>query len=180
MTLADPRTALEELMTAVTALKLPLGIPWQGANAFDKVNIFDLQELTKAMEELFLYHNRIALIGLDSIDHENVVAGRTLRVMRSLSVTIIVADRRFSDRQKAMMGDGTTPGALYLEKLLVDGVAGELPSGAVMLPGTGRLIALENDKRKDETGRIIFAQDFDVALDWQAVSLSRIAKVSPA
>jgi hypothetical protein len=120
------------------------------------------------------------MIGLDSVDHENVVAGRTLRTMRSLSITIVIADRRFSDRQKAMLGDATTPGALLLEKLLVDGVAGELPSGAVVMPGAGRLVLIENEKRKDETGRIIFAQDFDVALDWQAVSLSRIAKVSPA
>jgi hypothetical protein len=78
-----------------------------------------------------------------------------------------------------MMGDATTPGALQLQKILVDGIAGELPSGAVVQPGTGRLISLENAERTEGTGRIIFAQDFEVALDWEAVRLSRVAKIAP-
>lgn len=180
MQLTDPRTALEELLTAVTELKLPLGVPWQGKPAFHTVRIFDLQDLAKAMEELFVYASRICLIGLDSVDHSSVVRGRTLQVERTLSVTLILADRRHADRQLAMLGDaGTTPGALCLQKLVVDGLAGELPGGAVVRPGTGRLVSLENEKRKDETGRILFAQDFTVNLDFDAVSLSRRAKVSP-
>ena len=180
MKLADPRIALNELAAAVAEMRLPLGVPWQGAAAFDKVNIFDLQDLSKAMEELFLYANRIALIGLDAVDHANEVTGRRLRTERTLAVTIVVADRRFSDRQKAMMGDASTPGALFLEKLLVDALAGELPGGAVVQPGAGRLVLLEHAQRDAGTGRIIFAQDFDVAIDFDAVTMSRGAKVAPA
>ena len=51
-------------------------------------------------------------------------------------------------------------------------------AGAILQPGTGRLISLENDKRKDETGRIIFAQDCKLALDWQNISLTRNAKTA--
>jgi len=177
MNLADPRTALNELVRVITAMQLPVDPFGAEKLAFDKVKIFDLQDLVKAMEELFLYANRIALIGLDSVDHANVVSGRTLKTQRSLSISVIVSDRRFSDRRKALMGDATTPGALLLGKLLVDTLS-ELPSGAVVLPGTGRLASLES--REDQTGRIVFAQDFEIATDWEAVSLSRIAKVAPA
>lgn len=183
MTLADPNLALAQLVTAVTALKLPAaydaGDPPVPVAAFSKVKIFDLQDLAKAMEELFLYDNRIALIGLDAVNHDHTISGRTLTVDRTLSVTIIMADRRYSDRQKAMVGDSTTPGALLLQKVLVDGIAGELPlAGVVCAPGAGRLVALENEKRKDETGRILFAQDFTLYTSYAAVSLSRIAKIA--
>ena len=145
---------------------------------FNKVKIFDLQDLMKAMEELFAYGNRIALIGLDAINYSNTVQGRTLIVEQSLSITVIIADRRFSDRQKALMGDSTTPGALLLQNVVVNGLAGELDSGAVCRPNTGRLTALELERRAAETGRIIFAQDFDVSLDWAAEKLSRRAKLA--
>lgn len=177
MTLANPSAALLEIVTALTALRLPVDPYGADVAAFDKIKIFDLQDLAKAMEELFLYSNRIALIGLDSVGHENLISGRTLKTARSLDVTVIMSDRRYSDRQKALMGDTTTPGALLLQKLVVDGVAGELPSGTIAQPGTGRLVALENEKRKDETGRILFAQDFTLNTSWAAESLTRAAKV---
>jgi hypothetical protein len=177
MTLADSRSALNDLVTALTALQLPS--PFTGA-AFEKVQIFDLQDLLAAMQELYAYGNRIALIGLDAIEHQCTVSGRSLKIDRSLSVTVLIADRRFNDRQKAMMGDNTTPGALYLQKLVVDAVAGELSGGWVAQPGTGRLVLLQDEKRKDETGRILFAQDLRIAVDWDAAKLSRAAKVAPS
>ena len=178
MTLADPRTALNEIVTKLTALQMPITFADPQVDAFDKVNIFDLQDLAKALEELFLYSNRIALVGLDGVSHSNRVSGRSLIVERSLDVTVLIADRRFSDRQKAMMGDATTPGAVLLQKVVVDDLAGELPSGAVVTPGQGRLISLEFEKRTNETGRILFAQDFRVAVDWAAASLTRKAKIA--
>lgn len=178
MTIADPRTALNELLTAVTALRLPAAVDPATPLAFEKVKIFDLGDLLVAMEELFIYGNRIALIGLSVIEHDTTIAGRDLRLSRALSVSIIISDRRFSDRQKAMMGDATTPGALLLQTLLVDALAGELPCGAVVEPGAGRLVLVENEKRKDLTGRLSLAQDFTVSTDWQHTRLSRTAKIS--
>lgn len=177
MQLADPRTALNELQAAIEGLRLPASFDQDMPLAFEKVKIFDLQDLRKAMEELFLYANRIALIGLDGIDHDAAVNGRTLVIERNLDVTIIVADRRYSDRQKALMGDSTTPGALFLQTLLVDALAGELNSGGVVMPGAGRLVSIEG--RENETGRIAFAQDLAIATDWDKASLSRGAKVAP-
>lgn len=180
VTLTDPRTALNEILAAVTAITLPASYDATEPAAFDKVKLFDLDDLAVAMEELFAYSNRIALIALDSIEHGRSVSGRNIRLERSLGLTIIVSDRRFSDRQKAMVGDAVTPGALYLQTLLVDALSGELASGAVVIPGTGRLVSVTNEKRVNETGRIAFTQDFQVHIAWDAVSLSRKAMVAPA
>lgn len=180
MNLADPRTALNNLVTAITAITLPAAY---GSDmvAFDKVKIFDLQDLGVAMEELFLYADRIALIGVDSIRHESSISGRTLEVNLSMSVTVVFSDRRFSDRQKALMGDSdTTPGTLQLQKILRDAISGELAGGAIAKPGDGRLLVIENEKRANETGRIAFAQDFNLSLGWDSASLSRAAKISAA
>lgn len=176
MILADPRIALNELVTQITALQLPASFG-EDVAAFDKVRVFDLQDLAKAFEELFVYANRVAFVALEGVTHQNTVTGRTLTTERSLNIKVLFSDRRFSDRQKALIGDDTTPGALLLEKLLVDHLAGELPSGAVVLPGSGQLIGLEFEKRTNETGRIIFGQDFTIATDWTASSLTRKAKV---
>lgn len=180
MDLADPRDALNDLQTAIAAVLLPASFDPATPAAFDKVAVFDLQNLAVAMEELFAYSNRIALIALDAVDHNSSVLGRTLRVAQSLSITILFSDRRYSDRQKALMGDSTTPGALFLQTLLVNAVTGELPNGGVVQPRAGRLVALENADRTNETGRIVFAQDFDVATSWDAISSSRNARLAAA
>lgn len=179
--LADPRDALNEILAVVAAITLPASYDATEPAAFDKVKIFDLDDLKTAFEELFAYSNRVAFIALDEIQHGNRVSPGHLTTERSLGVTTIISDRRFSDRQKAMMGDATTPGALYLQKLLVDALAGMLTSGCVVVPQTGRLISLVDEKRKNETGRIAFTQDFDVYIDWASTSFNqRKAKIAPA
>jgi len=180
MDLANASTSLSDLAAAITALKLPLTFGDPAVAAFDKVKIFDLQDLAVAMEELFAFSNRIAIIALDGVDHETEVGGNSLKIKRSLTLTIIMADRRYSDRQKALTGDATTPGVLLLQKLLVDAVSGKLSAGAVAQPGPGRLVAIEHEKRPNETGRIVFAQDFSVSLAWDAVSLARDARIAAA
>lgn len=181
MSLTDPRIVIEEMVAKVTGVKLPVAFGEPAVSAFDKVKVFDLQDLAKALEELFLVSSRVALIGLNSVSHSHEVRGRSLMISRSLAVTVILSDRHYSDRQKAMMGSepgvNGTPGALLLAKLVVDAVAGELPSGAVVTAGDGRLAALEHAERKNQTGRIIFAQDFEVSVGSETMALSRKAVV---
>lgn len=180
MNLPDPRTAVNELVTKLTALKLPASYDATEPAAFDKVKIFDLQDLAKALEELFIISNRVCLVGLDAVNDITSVQGRNLIVERSISVALIMSDRRYSDRQKAMMGDVTTPGAIYLETLVVNGLAGELTSGSIAEPGDGRLLGLEAANRDNQTGRIVFVKNLTITLGWDSVSLSRKAKVAPA
>lgn len=180
MTLVDPRTSINEVLAIVTALTLPLSFADPAQKAFEKVKIFDLEELNTALQELFVVHNRVAFIGIDAIFQSSSIAGRKLEVSRALGLTIIASDRRFSDRQRALMGDTTTPGALLLQTLLVEALSCGLPSGAVCQPEDGRLVKLQSKERDDGTGRIIFAQDFTVNFDWINVPLDRGAILTSA
>lgn len=178
MDLADIRTSLTDIAAAVSAITLPPAYGDPAVAAFDKVKIFDLQDLAVAMEELFAYADRIAIIALDGINHDSEVGGNSLKLKRSATVTILCADRRYSDRQKALMGDSATPGALQLQKLLVDALAGRLSGGSVAVPAAGRLALVEHDQRRNDPGRIVFAQDFEISAGWESVSLGRDARIA--
>jgi hypothetical protein len=177
MDLLNPKSVIELLESKLTALQLPESFGSE-VKAFEKVKVFDLQDVQKAFEELFLYGNRIAILAVDVVRHQNEISGRNLNVTRTMDAIVLFTDRRYADRVLALMGDDQKPGILLLEKLLVDELTGELSNGAVVLPGTGELVALQDDKRKDLTGRIIFSQPFNITLDFETVPLSRKARIA--
>lgn len=165
--LVDPRNILNTLQTAVTALKVD-----ESTNLFDEVKVYDFEDLGKAIEELFLFKHRIAVLLLEDAPHESNILGRVLFVRRIVNLTILLADRNWSNRQVAMMGNEETPGAIQLAHLLVEGLAGEQSGGIIVAPGQGDLMAIE---RNNAPGRIAWRQEFRVAAGTTKRNLSRNA-----
>ncbi|HMP82618.1 MAG TPA: hypothetical protein PKA41_07965 [Verrucomicrobiota bacterium] len=174
------RTALIELEAAVAALKFSedAGPAFAGKPVFERVHIFDLRDLVKALEELFTLANRVAFLALDRIDYSTAGGSGRTSISGEINCVVLFSDRRYSDRIKAMMGDATTPGALRIQDELALHLPRELACGATLLPGTARPIGLENEQRADLTGRILFAFDLSVATGRDDATLSRRARLN--
>lgn len=175
MELLDPRIPVRELVTLLEDLELPVAFGADVA-AFAAVEVFDLTDIKKAFDELLVYEDRAAFVILEKIEHSNEANGGNLTIGRALQVTVAFTDRRYVDRIKAMMGDDTPapdaiPGCLLIQTLMVDAMAGKMPTcNCMLLPGLGHLTQLQGADRSNDTGRIIFLQEFDITLGSETVS----------
>jgi hypothetical protein len=178
MALIDPRTIVTAFLTGLAAVKLPVAFGADVA-AFQKVKAYDLEDLLKALEDLLIFKDRAALVLFEQCEHENRVDGRVMKVKRDVRVSVLIADRDWGNRQKALMGEdpaeGATPGALLLGNLCVEAMIGE-NAGMIIEAETGEIFALSGKKRENAAGRIAWRQEFKVTAGMLSVDLSRRAR----
>jgi hypothetical protein len=161
------KDVLTTLKTKLAALQwTPTGGPAEAA--FHHVEIFDMSDLVVALQELLaLEGHRVCLIVHDSESFENEVKGRDLHCRQSRQVRLVLADRHWTERQAAMLGDTatpqTTPGALKLKDITLPAVCGLLQDGIRCEPGSGELALLQSSDRADLAGRIVYFQDLTLA-----------------
>jgi hypothetical protein len=131
----DTRTAtrdvLLQLRTVLAALQWT-NPPSGGAQvAFGNVQIFDMTDLGKALNELLMMDSdRVCLVVLDRERWVNETRGWNLHCQQVRDVTLVFADRHWADRQKALLGDYAAtppnPGALTLMNIAVAAVCGRV------------------------------------------------------
>lgn len=124
--------------------------------AFQKVAMFDMSNLLVALQELVTYTSRVCLIVHDTEQFENEKKGTQLHVRQRRNITLLIADRHFANRQKAMFGDGTTPGVLALKDAVLNNVLGLLAPGIYCQPIHGEQMVLEQKVRDQLQGRVAF------------------------
>ncbi len=169
------RSILQAFEDSVTAIKLPAEV-FDSATAFQAVKQYDLQgELRKALEDLLVFKDRVAFILLDQVTYDNQRDGRVLTTARTVSVTVLCADRNWGNRQIALKGNAATPGVQLLQELLIDALFGELIEGTSVEPNLGQLFALMGKERDNNSGRLAWSQEFTVRAGTSKRQLSRLA-----
>lgn len=138
------------------------GLDFYQAAAFGKVEIFDMTDLGRALNELLmLQHDRVCLIVLATEQWRDELRGRHLHCQQVRNVTLVMADRHWADRQKALMGDYVasppSPGALTLKDITLPHVCGLLMPGIRCEPDEGDPGGISRER--EVHGRTVFFQN---------------------
>jgi hypothetical protein len=115
-----------------------------GAPAFGTVELYDMS----------------ALVVLETVDHENKLEGLRFTIKRSFKITLILANRFYTTRRAAMMGEGATPGLLTLGELAVKEISGK-SADYYIAPETGEMFALGSSEA-NHPDRLAFRQPFTI------------------
>lgn len=169
MSATTNRRGTGEIVNAIVALVSALVMPGQDdpdVKAFEKVVLFDTQDLAEAFQFLTLVEQRVCLVvPLDEQFEESLpaIGGVALKYLwkRRLPVVVICSDRVLGDRTAAWWGSDSEEGAYALAESVLPAVTGQLlPNQAGPAGGSGVLCApksiskaLVKSDDKDLTGR---------------------------
>lgn len=190
--------AFKPTITVLNVLKARLEAlqwtpPGEGAEpepAFERVELFDMSDLEAALRELLVFKGRCCFIILDSERFDNSTEGQKLLSRQVRTVVLMIADRNYAKRQKAMVGDSSTPGVLVLKDLVLNGeanapeksVLGLMKSGAenlgvVAVPVSGSFVGLRDEGRDNLPGRLAWSIDLELRGGWFEVRMANLAPV---
>lgn len=162
MALLSPATLLSELKTAITAAVVPAGLTDAGDPIFEAeaVGIFEMDDFGEALERLLLTQDRVCVIVLESMPLPATVEGNEAAIRQQATLSLMFADRNWSNRAEAILGGAENPGVLGLISGVVESACGTLASGWTVLPGDepGRLILLTGAEGDDHYSRAVFRQ----------------------
>jgi hypothetical protein len=136
---------------------------------FDRVALFDSEDLVEAFRFLLISEQRVCVIVPLDEHLEAPIDGLKLVVKRVLPVAILVSDRVLGDRSASLWGDGQGEfGASALMELVLPAVTGLLianPNGVVALP---RMISVMNVKEsgKNLATRMTMLLELDCRGGW--------------
>lgn len=115
--------------------------------AFERVEVGDVTDLKEVMGRLIINQSRICVLIYSGDDFSADRRGTDLHVTARHTVVCLIADRVLGDRVEAYMGNGSTPGAFELQRLVVGAVTGNLlenPKGAYCVPLQGNPIGIQS------------------------------------
>ena len=175
--------ALEALKTKLEALQWTP--PVEGgvaAAAFERVEIFDISELETALTELRVFKGRVCFIILDTETFTTEGGPTKLIVRQTRQVAILIADRDYGARQRALVGSAASPGVLGLKDLVLNGEAdapqksilGSLVDGVACVPTNGTVMELRGEQRDDLAGRVVCEQDVELRGGYREVRLNQV------
>jgi hypothetical protein len=137
------------LSTQITALQVTA--PFTPGAAFDRVELFDSEDLIAAFQYLLITQQRVCVIVPLTERHEALAQNMKLIVKRSLPVALLISDRVIGNRKTALWGDQKTPGAMGLMELVLPAVTGQLlanPSGVVSAPVSTSVMSVKDTNQK--------------------------------
>jgi hypothetical protein len=124
---------VQELQQRVAALTMvwPPAVGGAAVPAFDRVDVFDSENLVEAFRFLLVSEQRVCLIVPLDEDLEAKAVGLKLIVTRKRPIALLVTDRVLGDRRAAVFGSqaadaAATPGALNLAEMVLPAVTGRL------------------------------------------------------
>lgn len=160
------RATVAILNRVVTLLQAAQWTPDGGVPeaAFGEVAKFDSTDLAAAFRTLLMSGQRVAVVVYAGGQWEDASSQTQVVARRTLDVSVLVSDRVHGDRQAAIFGSGTTPGALALKDLAVTTLTGRLldnPDGVNCQPDTEDLLTIESTE-KQQPGRVAALVEFFV------------------
>lgn len=144
-------TILNAIVAALEALEWT---PAGGAAepAFQSVKLFDLNSLPDALQHLLVSQERCCIVVPDDERFTpRVQSQRRILLTRTLPVAIFLSDRILGDRQAALIGNATSPGAYGLVELVLPVLTGRLlapPAGVNCVPTTCAVLNLQDGAQK--------------------------------
>jgi len=163
--------AFTSTLTVLTALKDALeAIQWtpEGGDpedAFQKVELFDIDDLATALKDLRTFKDRACFIIIDEERCTSEIVGQKMQSRQSRSIALLITDRDYGKRAEALIGDATRPGVLALKDLVLNPaseVIGQILDGIAVMPATGAPIRITGEERDNMTGRLCYGQDLEI------------------
>lgn len=173
--------AFTPTITVLTALKAKLeALEWTPAAgpaepAFQKVALFDVDDLSTALKDLLVFKDRACFILLDADRCDNELVGTKILSRQTRTVALLITDRDYGKRADALVGDATRPGVLALKDLILDPaneIIGDLVTGVAVLPGTGSPMRITGEQRDNLTGRLAYELDLELRGGFMEVRLN--------
>lgn len=163
-----PFTATVSVLAALQA-KLE-ALEWTPATgpaepAFQKVALFDVDDLATAIKDLLVFKDRACFILLDAERCDSELAGNKVVSRLTRTVALLITDRDYGKRADALVGDATRPGVLALKDLILDPdneIIGDLVTGVAVLPGFGSPVRITGEARDNLTGRLAYELDLEL------------------
>lgn len=160
----QPTAAIvNKLMALVQAITwTPGGTGTQAVAAFDRVALFDSEDLVEAFRYVLITEQRVCVIVPMPEQFESVFQVRKLTVKRALPVMLLVSDRVLGNRTQALWGDvqpdgtATTPGAMGLAEMVLPAVAGLILAAPAAVIGEPKSLTVlrVKDTEKDLPARV--------------------------
>jgi hypothetical protein len=135
------------LQTNIAAVTLADGV----TKAFDRVELFDSENLPAAFQYLLISQQRVCVIVALDEKFPLVTRGMKLILQRELPVALLISNRVLGDRTASLFGNATTPGAFGLMELVLTAVTGQLlpnPCGVVCEPSSSGVITVSDPTKK--------------------------------
>lgn len=146
--------------------------------AFQRIELFDNENLTLAFKTLLVSEQRICLIVPLTPRWEDKANENPRVTRRVLPVALLISDRVIGDRNAALFGGDKNPGAYALSALALPVVTGQLisnPAGVVSMPANESIIIIKKEERENLPGRAAIALELECRGGW----LSALLDVSP-
>lgn len=137
--------------------------------AFQRVELFDCENLVEAFQTLLVSEQRIAIIVPLGGHWQEESSQRKLLARRIQPVAILISDRVIGTRTQALYGGPNNPGAYALAALAVPLVSGQLlanPNGVISVPTHESVIVLKKDEKQNLPGRAAVALELECKGGW--------------
>lgn len=159
------------LKTQLAAVKLADA----ATDAFERIELFDNENLAEAFKTLLISEQRIAVIVPLEARWEQKNPAESIRtVRRVLPVVLLISDRAIGDRTTALFGSADSPGAFGLSALALPAVTGQLfsnPAGVVAMPSSESVVILKDAEKSNLPGRAVVAVEVQCQGGWLQATL---------
>jgi hypothetical protein len=141
---------------------------WGSERAFHRVELVNSVNLAEALERMVTAKDRLALVapmrsGWESVSRDPEFQPRQ---RETLSVTVLVTDRRIGNLSSAVGGSDSNPGAARLRTTAIADLTGLLFDDTPRVncrPVSDEMVGLQ----LEETGlRVCWSIDFECLMDW--------------
>lgn len=160
------RNSTADIIAALTAAVT--GVQFKGANAFSRVEFFDVEDIAEAAQFLLITEQRACVIVPLEERFEAAIKGPLTVLTRRLPIVLLISDRVIGStkRKVALLGDANTPGAQGLVDLTLPAVTGLLiapiggatPVGGVKcLPTDSVVMKISSKDQPKLPGRVCIA-----------------------
>jgi hypothetical protein len=142
-------TILKAAKAFVQRIPHPTAAP---APLFQRVEFYDTEELSKALQELVIAEQSVCLIIPRGDHYRNVKEGRSMLSERDTDFEFLLADRSFAKAgADAKFGGPANVGVVTMKEILVKAFAADCTLGGLpfvtMMPTTGAFISLKDSDR---------------------------------
>ena len=158
------------IKTQLTAVKLADNT----TAAFQRVEMFDDENLGEAFQTLLMSEQRIAVIVPLTARWETESGQRKLVTRRVQPVAILISDRVLGNRTLALYGGASNPGAFVMCARTVPAVSGQLipnPAGVISKPVNESVMTLKKEDKQNLPGRAVVVLEVDCQGGWLEAAL---------
>lgn len=170
--------SVPDVLAALKEQLEPLKLADDVTAAFERIEIFDEENLMEAFKRLLVGDQRTCLIIPLTARWDQNAGENPRTVRRTLPVVLLISDQVIGDRTAALFGGAANPGAYGLSAIAVPAVTGQLianPGGVVCTPVNESVVIVREADGGDAGGRAAVALELECQGGW----LRALLDVSP-